>query len=85
MTLLNSKKSYIQPEQQFLRQKLGFDIVYMPPCEGFKFLVVARCDLPVWVEAKLLRTFSSQAIVDFLGKDIICYQSCFGKLVIDWG
>lgn len=37
-----------------LWQKVGLDVVYMPPCEGYQFLVVAPCDLSGWVEAKLL-------------------------------
>ena len=48
----------------------------MPPCEGFKFLVVARCELSGWVEAKPLRTLSSRAVADFLWKDVICRHGC---------
>ena len=68
-----------------LWQKVGLDVVFVPPCEGFKFLVVARCDLSSWVEAKLLRTLSSRAVADFLWEDVICRHGCFGKLVIDGG
>ena len=57
----------------------------MPPCEGYQFLVVARCDLSGWVEAKPLRTLSSRAVADFLWEDVICRHGCFGKLVIDGG
>lgn len=67
-----------------LWQKVGLDVVYMPPCEGYRFLVVARCDLSGWVEAKTLRTLFSRA-VDFLWEDVICRHGCFGKLVIDGG
>lgn len=42
-----------------LWQKVGLDIVYMPFCKGYRFLVVAGCDSSGWVEAKPLRTFSS--------------------------
>ena len=68
-----------------LWQKVGLDVVYMPPCEGYKFLVVARCDLSGWVEAKPLRALSSRAVADFLWEDVICRHGCFGKLVIDGG
>lgn len=58
----------------------------MPPCEGFWYLVVARCDLSGWVEAKPLCTLSSQeAVADFLWEDVICRNGCFGKLIIDGG
>ncbi len=58
-------------------------MVYMPPCKGYRFLVVARCDLLGWVEDKPLRTFSSRAVLDFLLEDVICRNGCFGKLIID--
>ena len=57
----------------------------MPPCEGYRYLVVARCDLSGWVEAKPLRTLSSRAVADFLWEDVICRHGCFGKLIIDGG
>ena len=28
-----------------LWQKVDLEVVYMPPCESYRFLVVARCDL----------------------------------------
>ena len=68
-----------------LRQNVGLNVVYMPPCEGYKFLVVVHCDLSGWVEAKPLRALSSRAAVDFLWEDVICCHDCFGKLVIDGG
>ena len=66
-----------------LWQRVGLDAVYMPLCKGFRFLVVARCDLSGWVQAKPLRTLSSRTVADFLWEDVICRHGCFGKLVID--
>ena len=60
-------------------------MVYIPPCEGYRFLMVARCDLSGWVEAKPLRTLSSRAVADFLWEDVICRHGCFRKLIIDGG
>ncbi len=68
-----------------LWQKVGLDVVYIPPCEGYRFLVVARCDLSGWVEAKPLYNLSSRAVADFLWGDDICCHSCFRKLIIDRG
>ena len=68
-----------------LWQKVGLDVVYMPLCEGYRFLVVARCDLSGWVGAKPLRTLSSRAVADFLWEDVICRHGCFEKLIIDGG
>ena len=68
-----------------LWQKVGLDVVYMPRCQGFRYLVVARCDLSGWVEAKPLRTLSSRAVADFLWEDVICRHGCIEKLIIDGG
>ena len=85
-------RDFSRPEEVFhltwvalLWQKVGFDVVYIPPCEGYQFFVVAHCDLLGWVEAKPLRTLFSRAVADFLWEDIICQHGCFGKLVIDGG
>ena len=86
------RRDFFRPEEALhptwvavLWQKVGLDVVYMPFCEGYRFLVVARCDLSGWVEAKPLCTLSSRAVADFLWKDVICRHGCFGKLVIDGG
>ncbi len=68
-----------------LWQKVGLDVVYMPPCEDYGFHVVARCDLSGWVGVKPLRSLSSRAVADFLWEDIICRHVCFEKLIIDGG
>lgn len=60
--------------------KVGLDVVYMTPCEGYRFLVVAQCDLLGWVEAKPIRTLSSRA-ADFLWEPVIFHHGCLGKLV----
>ncbi len=60
-------------------------MVYMPPCEGYRCLVVTRCDLSGCVEAKPWRIFSSRAVADFLLEDVICRHGCFGKFIIDGG
>ena len=68
-----------------LWQKIGLYVVYIPPCQGFRYLVVARCDLLGWIEAKPLHTFSFRAVADFLWEDVICRHGCFGKLIINGG
>ena len=69
----------------FLFQKVGLDVVYMPPCMGFNFIVLARCDLSGWVEGRALRKADSPAVAKFMWEDIICRHGCFGRLVIDGG
>ncbi len=65
--------------------KVGLDVVYMPPCKGMKYLVVACCDLSGWVEARPMRNLTSKVEARFLWEDIICIHGCFGKLVLDDG
>lgn len=62
---------------------MGLDVVYMPSCEGCKFLVVTYCDLFSCVEAKPLCTLFLQTVANFLWNDIICRYGCFEKLIID--
>ncbi len=45
--------------------------------------MVAYCNLSGWIRAKPLCTLFSQAVVDFLWKDVICCHGCFGKLIVD--
>ena len=66
-------------------QKVGLDVVYMSLCKSYRFLVVARCDLSGWIEAKTLRTLSSRAVADFFWEDVICCHGYLGKLIIDGG
>ena len=62
---------------------MGLNVIYMPLCEDYRFLVIAHCDLSGWVEGKLLCTLFSQLNRDFLLENIICKYGCFRKLIIN--
>ena len=56
----------LQPEKALyltwvtlLWQKIGLDVVYIPLCQCFWYLIVVCYDLSGWVKAKLLCTFFS--------------------------
>ena len=68
-----------------LFEKIGLDIVQMPPCEGKNYLVIAREDLSGWPEARALSSANSAAVAKFLWEDVVCRHGCFGKLVVDGG
>jgi len=68
-----------------LFEKIGLDVIYMPPCKGKNYLVVARDDLSRWVEARALSSANSAAITNFLWEDVVCYHRCFRRLVVDKG
>ncbi len=69
----------------FLWEKVGLDVVRMPPCKGKKYLVVARDDLSGWVEARALSSATSEAVARFLWEDVICRHGMFNRLVVDGG
>jgi len=62
-----------------LFEKIGLDVIHMPPCKGKNYLVVARDDLSGWVEARALSSANS------LWEDVVCRYGCFGRLVVDGG
>ena len=68
-----------------LWEKVGLDIVHMPPSRGKSYLVVARDDLSGWPEARALSAATSEAVARFLWEDVICRHGVFGRLVIDGG
>lgn len=68
-----------------LFQKVGLDVVYMPPCMDFHYNILARCDLSGWVEGQALQKADSSVVAKFMWEDIICRHGCFGRLVVDGG
>jgi len=68
-----------------LFEKIGLDVIYMPPCKGKNYLVVARDDLSGWVEARALSSANLAAIADFLWEDVVCRHGCFRRLVVNGG
>ena len=64
-------------------EKIGLDVVRMPPCAGKHYLVVARNDLSSWAEARALAKANSTTISKFLWEEVVCRHGCFRKLVID--
>jgi hypothetical protein len=68
-----------------LFEKIGLDIVQMPPCQGKNYLVVAREDLSGWVEARALAKANSASVAKFIWEDVVCRHGCFGRLVVDGG
>ena len=65
--------------------RVAVDVVYMPSDAGFTHLVVGRCDLSGWVEARPLRGATSEQVAKFLWEDFVCRHGCFGKLIVDGG
>ena len=65
--------------------KVGVDVVHMPPSEGKHYLVLARDDFSGWVEGRALRTNTAEAVAKFIHEDILCRHGCIGRLVMDGG
>ena len=66
-------------------QKVGLDIVHMPPSRGFHYLVLARSDFSGWVEGRALRRATSESVARFLWEEVICRHGTPSKLVVDGG
>lgn len=68
-----------------LWRKIGVDVVHMPPCQGKRYLVVARDDLSKWVEARALSNANSKAVAKFIYQDVICRHGVPGQITVDGG
>ena len=66
-------------------EKVGVDVVYMPPNEGKRYIVLARDDFSGWVEGRALGAATSEAVARFLWEDVICRHGCPGRFVMDGG
>lgn len=67
-------------------EKVGLDVTHIGPGEhSKKCLVVARDDLSGWVEARALKSISSEAVARFLYEEVITRFGCFKTLVTDGG
>jgi hypothetical protein len=65
-------------------QKVGLDIIHMPPSRGFRYLALARSDSG-WVRGATPRQATSEMAARFLWEDIVCRHGVFSKLVADRG
>ena len=66
-------------------ETVAIDVVYMPHCQGKRFLVIAREYLSGWPEARALPNNKSSTIAAFIYEDIICRWSTTRKLMVDGG
>jgi hypothetical protein len=66
-------------------EKIGVDVVYMPPVNGFGFIVFARDDLSGWVEGRAIDIANSENVAKFIYEDVICRHGCPQRIVLDGG
>jgi hypothetical protein len=65
--------------------KVALDVINMPERQGMSKLVVARCDLSGYVEARAMRNATARNVAKFVYEDVICNHGVFRKLVTDGG
>src|SRR5262249_48189372 len=68
-----------------LWEKVGLDVVHMPPSGGYKYIVFARDDLSGWVEGRALTSANSTTVSKFLLEVVIASHVCPKKVVVDGG
>lgn len=67
-------------------RKFNLDVVHMgKKSDGFLYIVDMRDDLTGWMEARRLRSHTSQEIADFLWEDVICRFGCIPQITTDNG
>ncbi len=69
----------------YVWEKIGVDVVYMPPTGNYKFIVFARDDLSGWVEGRAIDSANSANVSKFLLEDVICRHGCPRNIVMDGG
>jgi hypothetical protein len=62
---------------------IGIDMIKMPDCKGYNYLLVVRDDFSGWVEAKSIKMLTSVKVTKFIYNEIICRHGVFGKLKVN--
>ena len=65
--------------------KAYIDTMFMPPANGYKYLVQARCSLSHWPEFRMLRAETGKALGDFIFEEILCRWGGLDTIVTDNG
>lgn len=65
--------------------KIHLDVQHMPPDQGQKYLLEARCDLSGFLEAQPMREANSRNVRLFLETHLICRYGLPGIVVVDGG
>lgn len=66
-------------------QKIYLDVMFMPPAQGFQYIVAARDDLSRCSEGRALRKNTADAIAKFVWEEIFCWYGAVGEVVTDNG
>jgi len=68
-----------------LFRKVCLDVMLMPKCGGYRYVLAARCDLSGWLEARKSTTCSSKSWEKFIWEDIFCRWGAIEIMVTDNG
>ena len=71
------------PTKLFAR--IYLDVMFMPPCQGFRYIVAARDDLSGASEGRALKRLSSHAIANFFWEEILCRYGMVYQVTTDNG
>ena len=65
--------------------KLYADVLFMPNARGYKYIVIARCDLSHAAEGRALKNLKSKTVAKFFWEEIICRYGHIAEIVTDNG
>ena len=68
-----------------LFRKAYIDTMLMPPANGFRYIVQARCSLTAWPEWRALRSETGRTLAAFIFEDILCRWGAVEEIVTDNG
>ncbi|CAG8603394.1 9585_t:CDS:2, partial [Acaulospora colombiana] len=71
------------PVQLF--RKFYVDVMYMPPSNGYKYVVLARDEATTYAEGRMLRAINAPALAQFLMEEIITRWGAIKEITTDNG
>lgn len=65
--------------------KVYLDVLHLPPSNGFRYIIQARCSLTHYPEYRALRAQTAQAVGDWIFQDLLCRWGALSEIVTDNG
>ncbi len=83
LRLVRIPPTVAQPAPLFT--KVYLDVLHLPPSNGFRYIIQARCSLTHYPEYRALRTQTAQTVGDWIFQDLLCRWGALSEIVTDNG